>query len=257
VILPAASHFEFDDVYGAYGQTWLQRAEAVIPPVGESLPNTEIFRRLARQFGFDEPCFTEDDAALMRAALDGNDPRLEGFEPDKLPLDRALPMKTASGDSQVMLDTVAPGTGSGRIELFSDMLEERFGCGVPRYAAVPATYPLKLITPSSSKRTNTTFGGHAESLRVARIEINADDARARNIADGDEVVVFNDLGRTRLRARISDKVMPGVLYSAKGTWLETSDNGQTVNALIPADLKADIMDGACYNDTFVDLTVTA
>ena len=48
VILPAASHFEYDDVYGAYGQNYLQRAEPVIPCVGESLPNTEIFPAVGR-----------------------------------------------------------------------------------------------------------------------------------------------------------------------------------------------------------------
>ena len=37
VVLPAATHFECDDLYGAYGHHWLQRAEAVIPPVGEAL----------------------------------------------------------------------------------------------------------------------------------------------------------------------------------------------------------------------------
>ena len=46
VVLPAATHFEFPDIYTAYGQHWLQRAEPVIPPRGQSLPNTEIFRRL-------------------------------------------------------------------------------------------------------------------------------------------------------------------------------------------------------------------
>ena len=32
------------------------------PAAGESLPNTEIFRRLAARFGFDEPCFKASDA---------------------------------------------------------------------------------------------------------------------------------------------------------------------------------------------------
>ena len=61
VILPAASHFEYADIYGAYGQNYVQRAEPVIPCVGESLPNTEIFRRLAARFGFDDPMFRETD----------------------------------------------------------------------------------------------------------------------------------------------------------------------------------------------------
>src|SRR5262249_18004874 len=40
VVLPGATHFEYDDLYAAYGHHWLQRAEPVIPPLGESLPNT-------------------------------------------------------------------------------------------------------------------------------------------------------------------------------------------------------------------------
>ena len=47
IVLPAATHFECDDLYAAYGHHWLQRAEPVIRPQGEALPNTEIFRRLA------------------------------------------------------------------------------------------------------------------------------------------------------------------------------------------------------------------
>ncbi|HMH78473.1 MAG TPA: molybdopterin-dependent oxidoreductase, partial [Candidatus Udaeobacter sp.] len=58
VVLPASSHFEYDDIYAAYGQHWLQRAEPVIRPQHGSLPNTEIFRRLAARFGFTDPIFT-------------------------------------------------------------------------------------------------------------------------------------------------------------------------------------------------------
>ncbi len=41
-------------------------------------------------------------------------------------------------------------------ELFSDELEQAYGFGLPRYDAVDGELPLKLISPSSSKRTNTT-----------------------------------------------------------------------------------------------------
>ena len=60
IVLPAARSFECDDLYASYGHHWLQRAEPVIAPLGESLPNTEIFRRLAARFGFDDPCFDGD-----------------------------------------------------------------------------------------------------------------------------------------------------------------------------------------------------
>ncbi len=90
VILPACTHFEHADVYAAYGQQYLQRAEPVIAPVGESLPNTEIFRRLAARFGFTDPAFTQDDAELMDAALNSGDPRMQGFRASQIP--------TRSGD---------------------------------------------------------------------------------------------------------------------------------------------------------------
>ena len=61
IVLPAATHFECDDLYAAYGHHWLQRAEPVIRAARRSLPNTEIFRRLAARFGFDEDCFKASD----------------------------------------------------------------------------------------------------------------------------------------------------------------------------------------------------
>ena len=253
VILPAASHFEYADVYGAYGQNYVQRAEPVIPCVGESLPNTEIFRRLAARFGFDEPIFKESDEALMDAAFDAADPRMQGFKPSEIPTDRALVMTAPEGEEAVMCATVAPATASGKIELFSQDLEDRFGYGVPRYEPVPQDRPLVLISPSSSKRTNATFGGCAESDGPEVVEVNPADAAARGLSEGDPVTLSNERGSVALVARITDAVRPGVLYSPKGTWLATSATGRTVNALIPSDIRADIERGAAYNETFVEL----
>ena len=253
VVLPAASHFEFHDLYTAYGHSYLQRAEPVIPTVGESLPNTEIFRRLAAAFGFDDPMFRASDRELMDAAVDPEDARLKGYRPSEIPLDQALLMTADGARDAILCDTVNPGTASGRIELFSEHLEQRFGYGVPRHEAVAKSRPFTLISPSSSKRTNATFGGHSASDGPEVIEINPADAGAAGIADGDRVELSNDKGCVLLRASVTDAVAPGVLYSAKGSWLRSSETGQTVNALIDADMKTDIVDGACYHETFVDI----
>jgi anaerobic selenocysteine-containing dehydrogenase len=149
--------------------------------------------------------------------------------------------------------TVPPGTPSGKVELYSEDMQQRYGYGVPRYEPIEATGPLMLITPSSSKRTNATFGGGTESAGMEEVEIHPQDAAARGVGDGDRVLVRNRLGEVVLRARISEAVQPGVLYSPKGTWLATSATGMTVNALLDADIRTDILDGACYNDTFVEL----
>jgi len=254
VVLPAASHFEFADIYGSYGHHYLQRAEPVIPRVGESLPNTEIFRRLAVRFGFDDQIFQETDAELMDAAFVEGDPRLNGYRPSELPLEKALAMGTKDGADMILCDTVFPDTESGKIELFSQDLEERFGYGLPRFEPVERKYPLSIISPSSSKRTNATFGGCALSDGQEEVEINPLDAEMRGISDGDKLRVHNERGETLLIARITDAVLPGVLYTPKGAWLSASKSGQTVNALLDADIRTDIEDGACCNEAFCEVS---
>ncbi len=253
VILPAASHFEYDDIYGSYGQNYLQRAKPVIPCVGDSLPNTEIFRRLAVRFGYDDAMFRETDEELINCAVDNDDYRLEGFLPSQIPLDKALKMNAKDGNEAIMCKNIFPATVSGKIELHSEDLEHRFGYGVPRFEAVINTKSFVLITPSSSKRTNATLGGCKDSQVMETVEMNPEDATARKLKSGDVVSVGNEQGKVRLSVLVSSATRPGVLYSPKGTWLQTSDTGQTVNALIPSDIRTDIEHGACYNETFVDV----
>src|SRR6202022_1218425 len=117
VLLPAARAVGNADLSAACGKQYLQRAEAVIPPVGESLPNTEIFRRLAGRFGFDDPCFKASDEELMDAAVDLGDVR-----PGEISPENALQMKGNDGRPLVLFENVFPATPSGRIELRSEAL---------------------------------------------------------------------------------------------------------------------------------------
>jgi anaerobic selenocysteine-containing dehydrogenase len=254
VVLPASSHFEYADIYTAYGHHFLQRAAPVIPPVGESLPNTEIFRRLAKRFGFTEPAFQASDAELMDQALALDDPRLQGLRPSQLPLDRALPMQFDGGDA-MLFKTTFPKTPSGKIELRSTHLEKAYGVPLPTYRPVASPYPLALISPASDKRTTSTFGGLRYSDDVW-LDMHPQDAAARRLRDGMAVRVWNELGEVHLRLRITEDVPPGVVCSLKGAWLRTSDNGQTVSALAPAHF-ADLCEGACFNDARVEVAALA
>jgi anaerobic selenocysteine-containing dehydrogenase len=256
IVLPASSHFEFDDIYGAYGHSYLQRAEPVIPPVGNSLPNTEIFRRLASSFGMDDPMFAENDLALLESAIDASDKRLPGHRISDLPTDQAILMKANASQEVLMCNTVSPKTRSGKIELFDQDLEEKFGFGVPRYEPAKRDRRFTIISPSSSKRTNATFGSHQASDGVEVVEIHPADAREVGAKEGSLLRVTNSRGEVTLKVRLTDAVRQGVLYTPKGSWIKTSNTGQTVNALISADIKTDIMDGACYNETFVDVEVS-
>jgi anaerobic selenocysteine-containing dehydrogenase len=250
VVLPAASHFECHDLYAAYGQHWLQRAEPVIPPQREALPNTEIFRRLAGRFGFTDPIFTATDAELMDDALDPDDARLQGHRPSRIPTSAAIAM-TVAGEDAMMFGNVFPKTPSGKVELASSYLERKYGARLPSWRPNEGGYPLALISPASDERITSTFGG-VNGREAPPLEMNPVDARARQLRDGARVRVWNDLGEVRLTLRVTDAVPPGVVSSLKGAWFTASDNGQTVSALCPAH-HADISEGACYNDARVEV----
>ena len=255
VVLPAATHFEYPDLYSSYGHHWLQRAEPVIAPLGESLPNTEIFRRLAARFGFDDPCFRASDAELMDDAVDPEDARLNGVRPSRIPVDRAVQMKGADGKPLVLFENVFPATPSGKIELKSEALAARWGAQalLPEWRAPVADYPLRLISPASDKRISSTLGGLPGSRRAPPLLMHPEDAARRQLASGSEVKVWNERGEVILPLKVTDAVPPGVVASEKGAWLATSRTGQTVSALVSADMRADLAEGACFNDTRVEV----
>jgi anaerobic selenocysteine-containing dehydrogenase len=251
VVLPACTHFEHADLYGAYGQQYLQRAEAVIEPVGESLPNTEIFRRLAARFGLTDPAFGASDSELMDEALNSDDPRMQGLRPSQIPTDRALKMQYASAEP-VLFGNVRPATPSGKIELVLRARGDQQSAEPPRYRPLESHYPLTLITPASDKRITSTFGGLLGNDATPVLEMNPADAARRGLSEGAWVRVWNDLGEVFPPLRITAAVRSGVVCSEKGAWLRTSVNGQTVSALAPTH-KADLAEGACFNDARVEV----
>ena len=255
VVLPAANHFEYPDLYGAYGHHWLQRAEAVIAPPGEALPNTEIFRRLAARFGFTDPCFTASDEELMDDAVDPDDARLGGLRPSQLPLGRAVQMRAPGEKDFVLFETVMPGTPTGKVELVSDVLAQRWGAAarLPSWSAGENSFPLRLISPASDKRISSTLGELEPSAAAPALMMHPRDAAARGLRMGQEVRVHNTLGEVFLPLTITDAVPPGVVASEKGAWLRTARNGQTISALVDARMMADLAEGACYNDTRVEV----
>lgn len=256
VVLPAATHFECDDIYPAYGHHWLQRGAAAIPPVGEALPNTEIFRRLADRFGFDEPCFKTTDLELIDEAIDAEHLRMQGRRASELGLTEPLRMMADDGRPLALFDTVMPATPSGKIELVSETLAERWGpeARLAAYRPRKAKLPLALISPASDKRISSTLLGlGGKPGEAPPLLINPADAAARKLDGCRRVRVWNELGNVILPVVVTDAVPPGVVASEKGAWIATSETGQTISALVSASAQADLAKGACYNDTAVEV----
>jgi anaerobic selenocysteine-containing dehydrogenase len=256
IVLPAATHFEYAELYPSYGHHWLQRAEPVIPPLGEALPNTEIFRRLAARFGFEESCFNATDEELMDDAVDAADPKLAGMRPSQIPTDVALQMTGPDGAPLVLFENIFPATPSAKIELKSETLAQRWGAAalLPGWQPREISHPLMLISPASDKRISSTLGDLAASHIAPPLLMNPRDAAQRSLGHGTDVRVWNDRGDVILALEVTDDVPPGVVASEKGAWLKTSRTGQTISALVSADLRADLAEGACFNDTPVEVS---
>ena len=70
VVLPATMQTEHLDIHPAYGHHYLALNRPTIEPVGDCLPNNEIFRRLATALGLDHPRLHQDDESLARDYID-------------------------------------------------------------------------------------------------------------------------------------------------------------------------------------------
>ncbi len=229
-ILPATTQLEHWDIHGTYGHTDVLLNRPAIAPLGQALPNTEIFRRLARRMGFDEPCFGDDDEALCRQAfgeaVDFDRLLAQGFAP--------LPVPDAP-----FADGGFP-TPSGRCEFFSERLARQGLDGLPdhlpNHEAIgsSARYPLAMISPPARNFLNSTFV-NVKSLRDIEaepvLEISAADAAARGIAAGSVVRVFNDRGEYRCKAVVSERARPGVVNGLGIWWRKLGMDGTNVNEL--------------------------
>ncbi len=98
-------------------------------------------------------------------------------------------------------------------------------------------YPLQLIGHHYKQRTHSSYGNVDWLQEVAPQElwINPIDAEKRGIKHGDMVKVFNDRGQTQVKAKVTPRIMPGVMTLPQGAWFKPDakgiDKGGCINAL--------------------------
>jgi len=251
IVLPAASFLEFDDLVASYFQLTIGPQSKVREPLGESLPNQEIFRRLARAMGYEDPELYESDEAIL-AHLLGGVSCVDGFEE----LKRRGTVFVSAEPVVQFADLTFP-TPSGRIELASARAEADGHPRVPQPMSDPRPAPgrLRLLSPASAWLMNFSFANEAEverRLGAADIALNPSDAAASRLQEGDLARISNETGEIVLPVRISDDVRPGVALSYKGRWPRREPAGVNVNALNPGQ-KADLGESTCVHG--VEVTV--
>lgn len=251
VVFPATTEVEHLDVIPSWGHLYLGWNEPAIAPLGEAVPNTELWRRLARSMGFDDPEFALDDESLIRSALHDVDVetlRSQGW----LRLNLAEDLRPyADGEFA---------TSSGRAELYSGSLSNIGQDPLPAY--LPASespfgdsglfdrFPLMLLTPKNHTRfLNSSYSQmHGKMESGPFVELDPEDAATREINEGDRVAVWNDRGELVLPVKLSDRLRPGVALIPWGWW------GEDANAnVLTNDTLTDWGGGVAFFDTLVQV----
>jgi anaerobic selenocysteine-containing dehydrogenase len=248
-VLPATTQLEHLDVHSSYGHTYAVLNEQAIEPLGESKPNTQIFRELAAHMGFTDGCFSDSDEAMARVAfakhVDFDELRKRGWV--KMPIPDAPfaqgNFPTASG--RCLID--APGLGVPD--------------HVPNYESAQSTpelaqrFPLAMISPPARNFLNSTFV-NVKSLRDIEaeplLEMHTDDAQPRGIRGGETVRVFNQRGEYRCKVKVSARARPGVVNGMGIWWRKLGPNGTNVNEVTHQRL-TDIGRAPAFYDCLVDV----
>jgi anaerobic selenocysteine-containing dehydrogenase len=251
VLLPASSFLEFDDLVLSYFNYSVSAQVKAIEVIGNSLPNQEIFRRLARAMGLSDPELFESDADILDKLLKQTQ---IGETFSSLAAKGTVPYR----DSPVIpFDTLRFPTPSGKIEITS----ERFvKLGLP-YAPIPhaddqaPAGKLRLLSPASPWLLNTSYSNDvriAERLNQPTVALHPEEAARHAVTEGSMVELVNETGRLTLTVTLTDAVPCGVALVHKGRWPKLEASGGNVNALNPG-RKTDLAESSAVHSIEVQL----
>ena len=238
VVLPATTQIEHVDVVPAWGHLNLGWNGKAIDPVGESVANTEMFRRLAAAFGIDDPLFRLSDDQLVDMALRDIDAarlRSEGF------------VRLPNADRRLFADGRF-GHVDGRCDVSGIVYE---------HVTPDERHPFVLLTPKQHARfLNSSYShlpAHGPREGAPYVELSRIDAAELGLGEGDRVRVVNDRAELRLDVKVSDRLGRGVVAVPFGWWDAAHDGITSANDLT-SDGPTDMGGGVAYHDTFVGIS---
>src|SRR4051812_39974785 len=261
IVMPATTQLEHWDVHKSYGHLYVLANQPAIKPVGESLSNSEIFRRLAARMGFDEPCFKDSDEDICRTALASKGQRMRGVEWDSVK-ERGWQRLNVPARFAPFAEGGFP-TPSGKCEFYSEWLEKQGIDPLPFYnppaeiadESLAERYPLAFLSPPARHFLNSTFANIArfrEFEQEPHLDMHPRDAAARGIRDGDSVRVFNARGEYLLRARVNGKPRAGVVVAPSVWWKKHAPDRRNANN-VTSQRVADLGGGATFYDCRVQV----
>ena len=251
IVLPATTMLEHPDLVGSWGFSYLSWNEAAIDPVGESKSNAEVTRLLAARLGFADEVFQLDDHQLMELALTDSPAAAAGVTSEELRTEGFVRVGPPIGTAVASDATFAFSNDALGAAGLHPVAEYRPPARTPNAVS---RYPLRLLTLKRHYSINSSYGNLPVMLNaepIATAEIHPDDAAARAIGEGTEVSVYNDLGRIRLTASVTDNVPRGTIAIPFGRWGTDPESGGA-NSLT-SDSLGDLANGPTFCDNLVEV----
>ena len=262
IVLPASMGAEMEDIILSWGHLYLTYNEKCVESPGETLPNNEIFRRLARKMNFKEENFKWSDSECLEHYIDWEAPACEGIDFNYLKEHGFARLNVGTRDNRAPHSEGNFPTPSGKCEFkiegasnfvappFRQMYEGFQSAepldALPDYVPAketPATnperatrYPLNIISPKSHGFLNSCYANMDEKIKgqgPQSVLINSFDAGARGIENGDKIRVFNDRGAFQGNAKITEDVDAGIIVATLGYWRQLNEG--TVNCISSAE----------------------
>lgn len=260
LVLPASTQFETDDIIGDYHGWFLQICEKVIEPVGESMPNWDFFAEWGRRMGFKDQAFKDTSFDIMRQLLNTKAPWYQGITLERLQKEKWIKLPYPS--SVPVRSGGKCGTESGKIELYSEMMKRAgfdpvidLGLCEDDMPEVEKKLPFRLLSPGIPQRVNSSFYNvkYIRAFNAYECEISPEDAQKLGIKMGDRVRLTNQRGEAYFIARVSTRVRPGVVRTAKCNWRSTNPYGKNNTNTLTTSRLTDMGGCSAYHSTRVNV----
>lgn len=259
IVLPATMFLEHDDVYRAGGQQSLLAGPRLLPPPGETRSNHEVVCAIAGRVGAEHPAFEMTARELLDATLAASN---RGTY-DALVTRRWIDCQPDFETSHYLNGFATPdGKFHFRPDWKSFVVDGLGGLGPvddipewPDHWAVTEEsddeHPFRLATSPSKGFLNSTFNetpGSRKREGRPTLLLNADDASALKLADGDIALIGNHRGELRLHVKIADTQPRGVAISEGVFPNDAFLDGEGINVLTGSEQVAPL-GGAAFHDT--------